>query len=174
VKYHKLLFFTVYRTSPVSTGGFGGLSPPKQSSKTPKWNMKHYQLVDFFSNLNVKPSLHERKVPLHKRKAPQLTTFWRRFCTELFRFRSKTGKLISVTHHLLAQQTVTWVKTSSCGSSRQQRMCDDMNTMTRQNALNFIQYAEHTLPKSAKMSELVLWLQIKKRSFKPTITLVFG
>jgi len=34
--------------------------------------MKHYKLVEFLSNLNVKP-------PLHKRKDPLLTTFWRRF-----------------------------------------------------------------------------------------------
>jgi len=38
--------------------------------------MKHYKLVDFFSNLNVKPPLHERKAPL------LLTTFWRRFWFE--------------------------------------------------------------------------------------------
>jgi len=41
--------------------------------------MKHYKLVDFLSNLNVKPP--ERKFPPHERKAPLLTTFWRRFCT---------------------------------------------------------------------------------------------
>jgi len=42
--------------------------------------MKHYKLVEFFSNFNVKPPLHERKAPPHKCKAPLLTTFWRRFC----------------------------------------------------------------------------------------------
>jgi len=58
-------------TSP--RGGFGGLRPPKQSSKpTPNWNMKHNKLVDFLSNLNIKP-------PRHKRKTFHLTTFWRRF-----------------------------------------------------------------------------------------------
>jgi len=35
--------------------------------------MKHYKLVEFLSKLNVKP-------PFHERKAPLLTTFWRRFC----------------------------------------------------------------------------------------------
>jgi len=40
--------------------------------------MKHYKLVEFFSNLNVKPPLNERKAPPHKRKAPLLTTVWRR------------------------------------------------------------------------------------------------
>jgi len=39
----------------------------------PNWNMKHYILVEFMSNLNVEP-------PLHERKASLLTTFWRRFC----------------------------------------------------------------------------------------------
>jgi len=32
--------------------------------------MKRYKLVEFLSNLNVKPPLHERKAPPHKRKAP--------------------------------------------------------------------------------------------------------
>jgi len=41
--------------------------------------MKHYKLLEFLSNLNVRP-LHESKAPLHKRKALLLTTFWRRFC----------------------------------------------------------------------------------------------
>jgi len=35
--------------------------------------MKHYKLVEFLSNLNVNPPLHERKAPPHKRKAP----YWR-------------------------------------------------------------------------------------------------
>jgi len=34
--------------------------------------MKHYKLVEFLSNLNVKP-------PPHKGKAPLLTSFWRWF-----------------------------------------------------------------------------------------------
>jgi len=34
--------------------------------------MKHCKLVEFLSNLIVKP-------PPQKRKAPLLTTFWRRF-----------------------------------------------------------------------------------------------
>ena len=32
--------------------------------------MKHYKLVEFLSNLNVKPPPHERKSPPHKCKAP--------------------------------------------------------------------------------------------------------
>jgi len=36
--------------------------------------MKQYKSVEFLLNLNVKPLL------LHKRKAPLLTNFWRRFC----------------------------------------------------------------------------------------------
>jgi len=43
-------------------GGFGGLNPPKRSSKPPNSNMKHYKSVEFLS-------------PLHKRKAPLLKTF---------------------------------------------------------------------------------------------------
>jgi len=46
--------------------------------------MKHDKLVKFSSNLNVKP-------PLHKRKAPLLTTFWRRFWSvHLLRFFRST------------------------------------------------------------------------------------
>jgi len=39
--------------------------------------MKHDKLVEFLSNLNVNPPLHERKSPPHKRIVPLLTTFWR-------------------------------------------------------------------------------------------------
>jgi len=40
-------FFSLKLTSPVAMGGFGGLSPPKQSSKTPNWNRKYYNFVKF-------------------------------------------------------------------------------------------------------------------------------
>jgi len=36
--------------------------------------MKHYKLVQFLSNLNVKPPLHERKAPHTNTKSP----YWRR------------------------------------------------------------------------------------------------
>jgi len=35
--------------------------------------MKLYKLEEFLPNLNVKPPLHERKAPPHKRKA----SYWR-------------------------------------------------------------------------------------------------
>ena len=54
-------------------GGFGGLNPPNKAPSPPNLYMKHHNLVEFLSNLNVKS-------PLHKRKAPLLTPFWRRFC----------------------------------------------------------------------------------------------
>jgi len=41
--------------SPVATGGLWWAYPPKQSFKPPNWNMKHYILVEFLSNLYVKP-----------------------------------------------------------------------------------------------------------------------
>jgi len=44
--------------------------------------MKHYKLVEFFSSLNIKPPLHERKAPPYTPKTPLLTTFWRRFWPE--------------------------------------------------------------------------------------------
>jgi len=49
----------------------------RQAPQIEIWNSI---LVEFLSNLNVKPPSHERKVPPHERKAPLLTTFWRRFC----------------------------------------------------------------------------------------------
>jgi len=64
---------------PLPREGFSGLSPAKEAPSPPNWNMKHYKLVEFLSNLNAKPPLHERKAPSPKRKAPLLTTFWRRF-----------------------------------------------------------------------------------------------
>jgi len=45
--------------------------------------MKHYELMEFLSNLNVKRPLYERKAPPHKRKTPLLTTFWRRFWKDI-------------------------------------------------------------------------------------------
>jgi len=47
--------------------------------------MKHYKLVEFLSNLNVKPPLHERKPPL-------LTPFWRRFCIHKHKCRKGRGR----------------------------------------------------------------------------------
>jgi len=44
--------------------------------------MKHYKLVQCLSNFNVKP-------PLHERKAPPLTTFWR-FCLRTNAFSTST------------------------------------------------------------------------------------
>ena len=51
--------------NPVATGGFDGLSPPKQTSKFPNWNMKHYKSVSLCQILEC--------------QAPQLKTFWRGF-----------------------------------------------------------------------------------------------
>ena len=42
----------------------GGLAPPQTKLQgPPNWNVKHYKLVKFLSNVNVKPRLHERKAP---------------------------------------------------------------------------------------------------------------
>ena len=65
------LLFSI--NQPRRHGGFGGLSHPQTKLQAPpNWNMKHYKLVEFLSNLNVKS-------PLNERTAPLLTTFWRRF-----------------------------------------------------------------------------------------------
>ena len=76
------LLYRVAVPSPWGATGRGvaGLSPPRKPQALPNWNMKNHELVEFLSNLNVKPPLHERKALPHKRNAPLLTTFWRRFC----------------------------------------------------------------------------------------------
>jgi len=54
-------------------GGFGGLSPPSKAQASQIEKSKHYKLVKFSSNLNVKPPLHERKSPRTNVKPP----YWR-------------------------------------------------------------------------------------------------
>ena len=55
--------------SPVTTGGvFVGLVPPKQSFKTPNWNIRHYKTVMFVQIL-------ECQAPLYKSKAPPIEDF---------------------------------------------------------------------------------------------------
>jgi len=41
------------RVSPVATGGFGGLSPPKKSSKTPKLKRETLQRSGFLVNFKM-------------------------------------------------------------------------------------------------------------------------
>ena len=71
----------IMSTIPFATGGFGGLSTPKQSTKPLK--LKHERLLHqwsfFHQFFNVKPSL--------------LKTFWRRFC--MWNAALKTGNLTS-------------------------------------------------------------------------------
>jgi len=62
--------------SPPGEGALVGLAPPKQSSKPPNWNMKHYKSEEFLSNFNIMPPLHERKAPPRKRNPP----YWRFSC----------------------------------------------------------------------------------------------
>jgi len=68
---------------PSPQGGFWGLSPPKQSSKssqTETWNTKNQ--LGFCQFLECQATPHKPKVPSQKRKAPLLKPFWRRFCVE--------------------------------------------------------------------------------------------
>ena len=66
-----------------SRGALVGLAPTNKAPSPSNWNMKHYKLVEFLSNLNVKPPLHECKaLPRTNVKSPLLTTFWRRLCPE--------------------------------------------------------------------------------------------
>jgi len=63
-----LNYFYQYRchwhTVPSPRGGFGGLSPPNKAPSPRKLKYETlYKLVEVLSNLNVKPSLHERKAP---------------------------------------------------------------------------------------------------------------
>jgi len=44
------------RSRPVATGGaLVGLAPPYKAPSPPNWNTKYYTLVEYLSNLNVKP-----------------------------------------------------------------------------------------------------------------------
>jgi len=53
--------------------------------------VKHYKLVEFLSNLNVKQPLHERKA-LAQTKSPPIDDFWRRFWFPLATSQYDTGK----------------------------------------------------------------------------------
>ena len=55
---------------PWPRGDLVDLAPPNKALSTPNLNMKHYNLVEFLSNLNVKPPLLGHKAPPHKRKTP--------------------------------------------------------------------------------------------------------
>ena len=59
---------------PWPRGALVGISPPNKAP-SPKIEIWNFMNQCNFANLNVKP-------PLHKRKAPLLTTFWRRFCVK--------------------------------------------------------------------------------------------
>jgi len=50
-------------TTPVATGCFGGLNPPKKLQMPQNWNMKHYKSVDFLSNFRMSVPLHKRSLP---------------------------------------------------------------------------------------------------------------
>jgi len=55
--------------SPVAVGGFGGINAPNKAPSP-----KNYKSVQFYQ-------IFKCQSPLHKRKAPLLKTFWRRFST---------------------------------------------------------------------------------------------
>jgi len=76
--------------------------------------MKHYKLVDFLSNLNVKPPpCTNVKTPGTNIK-PLLTTFWRRFCREL---RSICGK--QTTELILLKRTEEQLLEDLCANVQQ-------------------------------------------------------
>jgi len=50
-------------SSPVTTGGFGALSPPNKAPSPSMGNVKHDKSVDFLSNFRMSILLHKRKVP---------------------------------------------------------------------------------------------------------------
>jgi len=50
--------------SPVATGGLWWACPPKQSSKPPTWNLKHYKSEEFLS-IVIMSSLHRTNVKPH-------------------------------------------------------------------------------------------------------------
>jgi len=60
---------------PVTTGSLVGLAPQTKLQAPQNRNIKHFTSVEFCQIL-------ECEAPPHKRKAPLLTTFWRRFCAK--------------------------------------------------------------------------------------------
>jgi len=54
-------------------GGFWGLIPPNKPLSLPNWNMKHHKLVEFLSNLYVKPPCTNIKPPRTNVNPP----YWR-------------------------------------------------------------------------------------------------
>jgi len=49
--------------APSPRGRFGGLIPPNTAPSPPNWNIKHYKIVEFLINLNVKPPCTNAKPP---------------------------------------------------------------------------------------------------------------
>ena len=98
------------QSSPVVTGGFSGLSPPKQSSKPPqieRWSTINYW--NFLSDLNVKHPWTNVKSPTQTQN-PLLTTFWRRFC-----FRDNWGWHCTAVHMwLVCSNRKLYKKTIFC------------------------------------------------------------
>jgi len=66
--------FTGAHAVPSPRGALVGLSSSNKAPSPPNWNMKHYKLVEYLSNLNVKPPRTNVKSSPHKRKAPP---YWR-------------------------------------------------------------------------------------------------
>jgi len=85
--YSDILETIAYRhtTSPVTTAGSGGFSPPN----SPNWKLKHYKSMVLYLIVRC-------QAPLHKRKAPLLKTFLRRFCTQNNRPEKKLLVLIFI------------------------------------------------------------------------------
>jgi len=99
---------------------FGGLSPPNKAPRPPNWNLKHYWSVEFLSLFNVKPPLHERKAPPHKRKALLLMTFWWRFCVGSWVFGGISAAA-SWEGRYMTQPMLNTSSASSSGCSRNGR-----------------------------------------------------
>ena len=64
-----------FDTVPSPRGALVELASQTKLQVPPNRNMKHYKLVEFLSNLNVKPPPHERKAPPRTRKTPLIDDF---------------------------------------------------------------------------------------------------
>jgi len=83
-KTSKLIRFSSlhFRAVPSPRGALVSLGPQTKLQASPNWNMKHYKLVEFLSNLNVKHPCTNVKPP-----------FWRQFC-----FRDNWGWPCTAVH----------------------------------------------------------------------------
>jgi len=84
------------KSSPVATGGFRGFIPPSKAPSDPE--IETWNTTDQWSFCQCL----ECQATSHKRKAPLLKTFWRRFCLNLGDSdRPQTNVFVALVHNMV-------------------------------------------------------------------------